>query len=125
MGYPRGFGGVGPDKKPLRAIMKAPIYGHPSAARAWSKTVTEWTEEFFMSNGWTIAVTNTDPCVFVILSPDNTFSLLWIHTDDCFLRGERLEDLEYIRNSFGNRFGIKKVDPRYMLGLLSEITVPL
>ena len=103
--------------------MKAPIYGHPSAARAWSKTVTEWTEEFFMSNGWTIAVTNTDPCVFVILSPDNTFSLLWIHTDDCFLRGERLEDLEYIRNSFGNRFGIKKVDPRYMLGLLSEITV--
>ena len=49
--------------------MKAPIYGHPSAARAWSKTVTEWTEEFFMSNGWTIAVTNTDPCVFVILSP--------------------------------------------------------
>lgn len=122
MGYPRGFGGTGPDGKPMRAIMKKPIYGHPSAARAWSKTVTEWTEEFFMSNGWTVGVNNTDPCVFVILSPDNTYNIMWIHTDDCFVRGERNSDLDYIRNSFGNRFGIKRVDPRYMLGILSELT---
>ena len=74
-----------------------------------------------MSNGWHVGTNNTDPCVFVLLSPENTFSIMWIHTDDCFVRGERDEDLEYIRNSFGNRFGIKRVDPRFMLGLYSNI----
>ena len=39
---------------------------------------------------------------------------------DSIQRGERQEDLDYIRNSFGNRFGIKRVDPKYMLGILSE-----
>ena len=48
--------------------------------------------------GWHVGTNNTDPCVFVILSPDNTFSVMWIHTDDCFVRDERDEDLEYIRN---------------------------
>ena len=48
---------------------------------------------------------------------------MWIHTDDCFVRGERDEDLDYIRNSFGNRFGIKRVDPRFMLGLYANIIV--
>ena len=35
--------------------------------------------------------------------------------------GEREEDLEYIKQSFGQRFGIKDVDPRYFLGCLMEI----
>ena len=37
------------------------------------------------------------------------------------MQGERSEDLEYIRQSFGDKFGIKKVDPRYFLGCLMGI----
>ena len=123
MSYPKGFGSSDNQGRRKVALLKKPIYGHPSSARAWAKTVFEWTEEFFMSNGWHVGTNNTDPCVFVLLSPENTFSIMWIHTDDCFVRGERDEDLDYIRNSFGNRFGIKRVDPRFMLGLYANIIV--
>ena len=34
---------------------------------------------------------------------------------------ERESDLEFIRDAFGERFGIKNVDPRYFLGCLMEI----
>ena len=41
--------------------------------------------------------------------------------DDRRIQGEREEDLAYIKHSFGQRFGIKDVDPRYFLGCLMEI----
>jgi hypothetical protein len=37
------------------------------------------------------------------------------------VQGERDEDLSYIKTSFGERFGIKDVDPRYFLGCLMEV----
>ena len=35
---------------------------------------------------------------------------MWVHTDDCCVRGERQEDLDDIRNSFKNRCGMKRVN---------------
>ena len=42
-----------------------------------------------------------DPCVFVLLSPDNTPSILIVYVDDCYVQGERSEDLEYNRRASG------------------------
>ena len=65
----------------------------------------------------------SDSCAFVLLSPDNTYSLLSVHTDDVEVHSEREEDAEYIRRSFGDKFGISRTDPRFMLGVLKEITI--
>ena len=119
--YPKGFGGVDESGEKYVGLLKSPVYGHPTAARSWNKTVTCWTEDFFGKNGWTVGTLHSDPCVFVLLSPDNTPSILIVYVDDCYVQGERNEDLEYIRQSFGDKFGIKKVDPRYFLGCLMEI----
>ena len=119
--YPKGFGGVDESGEKYVGLLKSPVYGHPTAARSWNKTVTCWTEDFFGKNGWTVGTLHSDPCVFVLLSPDNTPSILIVYVDDCYVQGERSEDLEYIRQSFGDKFGIKKVDPRYFLGCLMEI----
>ena len=64
---------------------------------------------------------HSDPCVFVILSPDNYVSMMLLYVDDCYAQGERESDLEFIWDAFGERFGIKNVDPRYFLGCLMEI----
>ena len=64
---------------------------------------------------------HSDPRVFVLLSPDDTPSILIVYVDDCHVQGERDEDLEYIRRSFGDKFGIKRADPKYFLGYLMEI----
>ena len=55
------------------------------------------------------------------ISPDNTVSMMLLYVDDCYAQGERESDLEFIRDAFGERFGIKNVDPRYFLGCLMEI----
>ena len=62
-------------------------------------------------NGWDVCTLHSDPCVFVILSPDNTVSMMLLYVDDCHAQGERESDLEFIRDTFGERFGIKNVDP--------------
>ena len=64
---------------------------------------------------------HSEPCLFVLLSPDDFVTILIVYVDDCRIQGEREEDLEYIKHSFGQRFGIKDVDPRYFLGCLMEI----
>ena len=104
-------------------VMLKPVYGHPKSARAWSKTITNWIIEFFDTQGWTVGTLMSESCAFVLLSPDNTYSLLSVHTDDVEVHSEREEDAEYIRRSFGDKFGISRTDPRFMLGVLKEITV--
>jgi len=121
LAYPKGFGGVDSTGEQLVGLLKSPVYGHPTAARSWSKTVTGWIEEFFNMNGWDVCTLHSDPCVFVILSPDNYVSMMLLYVDDCYAQGERESDLEFIRDAFGERFGIKNVDPRYFLGCLMEI----
>ena len=119
--YPKGWGGVDEEGERYLALLKSPVYGHPTAARSWSKTVTEWINEFFGSKGWDVGVMHSEPCLFVLLSPDDSVKILIVYVDDCRIQGEREEDLEYIKQSFGQRFGIKDVDPRYFLGCLMEI----
>jgi hypothetical protein len=119
--YPKGWGGVDENGERYLALLKSPVYGHPTAARSWSKTVTEWVVEFFSSKGWDVGTLHSEPCLFVLLSPDNTVSILIVYVDDCRVQGERDEDLSYIKTSFGERFGIKDVDPRYFLGCLMEV----
>ena len=48
MSYPKGFGSTDHRGRRKVALLKKPIYGHPSSARAWAKTVFEWSEEFFI-----------------------------------------------------------------------------
>ena len=78
-------------------------------------------EEFFGTKGWDVGTVHSEPCLFVLLSPDNTVSILIVYVDDCRVQGERDEDVAYIKTSFEERFGIKHVDPRYFLGCLMEI----
>jgi hypothetical protein len=57
----------------------------------------------------------------VILSPEDAPSILITSIDVCYLQGERVEDLENIRRSFGDAFGIKREDPKYFMGYSMEI----
>ena len=54
-------------------------------------------------------------------SAASCYSLISVHTDDVEVHSEREEDAEYIRRSFGDKFGISRTDPRFMLGVLKEI----
>ena len=80
-----------------------------------------WIKYFFSRNGWTIRMLHNDPRVSVILSPEDAPSILITSIDVCYLQGERVEDLEYIRRSFGDAFGIKREDPKYFMGYSMEI----
>ena len=80
-----------------------------------------WIKYFFSRNGWTIRMLHNDPRVSVILSPEDAPSILIMSVDDCYLQGEREEDLEYIRRSFGDAFGIKRADPKHFMGYSMEI----
>ena len=98
MRYPKGFrktkNSAGEE---LLAVLWASIYGHPIEARAWAKTLNNWIGGFFSTNGWHVESCHSDACLFVICSPDQTFTLLSKYTDDCDTHGERDEDLTYIR----------------------------
>ena len=46
-----------------------------------------------------------------------------IYTDDCDCVGPEMNELEYIKEAFHDRFGVTDADPAFMLGVKREITV--
>ena len=106
--YPEGLGGIDENGEKYVALLKSAVFGHPDTAGCWNETMNGWIKYFFSRNGWTIRMLHNDPRVSVILSPEDAPSILIMSIDVCYLQGEREEDLEYIRRSFGDAFGIKR-----------------
>ena len=137
--YPKGFeryevvDGV---KKPLYMVVRRNLYGHPGAARAWSKARDEFILNRFNEKGWTCTRCLADPTLFNItftgcssdgknmdeseypkgVTPGNE-AILLIHTDDCDCVGDNDEILKFIADAMHERWEIKVTDSDFMLGV--------
>lgn len=71
------------------------LYGHPAAARAWTRERDEQLKKHFNKDGWT--------------DPRGKRALMLIHTDDCDGAGEDEQIMDAI-------------DSEYMLGVSRKLT---
>jgi hypothetical protein len=120
--YPKGFRKKHSSGARLVGLLLRNLYGHPSAARAWGISLSKWIKFFFNKNEWTASNCDSDPCLFVLTSPNNYTSLLTVYTDDCDLIGENATDLQFIKKSFDDKYGVKECDPEIMLGVRRTVT---
>ena len=130
--YPAGMQSYDYRGRETRGLLLTQLYGHPSAAQAWSKTRDEWILSFFNDPisgcGWRCRNCLSEPCLFVFEAPDGVTSLSLIYTDDCDTVGPSMVHLDWIKQCFNDRFtsqagpGIRDVDPSFMLGVRRTLT---
>ena len=121
--YPTGWQMNALKGETLVGLLKANLYGHPEAARNWMRTVFGWLQKHFNTNGWQAKQSNTDPALWILLTPEGRLVLLVIWSDDNDAVAERDEDLDYVEQAFKQRFGVTSADPNFMLGVSRSITV--
>ena len=101
----------------LYGILLSNLYGHPEAARNWAATLTEWILSHFNGHNWSVRQCQTDPCCFILLSPENKSAILIVYTDDCAVHGETDDVNDTIQRAFNKRFGVTQCDERFLLGV--------
>jgi len=97
-------------------VMRKNLYGHPAAARAWSKTRDEFIMRHFNEHGWTCHQARGDPCLFYIMKGDQ-YAWMLIHTDDCDAVGSSDEILKEIMKAMDTEWKVKEVTSEYILGV--------
>ena len=103
--------------KELFGLLKKNLYGSPTAPRNWTRCRNKWMlEEMGKDEGWTVTQMVYAPCLFKVTIDDSP-SYLVIHTDDIDGITKNPKHGELIMAKFKQRFGVKVVDPRHMLGI--------
>ena len=97
-------------------LLKKNLYGHPAAARAWSRTRDEYLLEEFNKDGWTCQRCLMDTCVFRFTKGENEVISL-IHTDDVDMIGSDDDMLREIYDKCHSKWGCKEVSSDFMLGI--------
>ena len=116
--YPPGLERYAENGEPLFALLIGNLYGIPPAGRNWQKLLYNWmlTEMGADSEDeWIVSQMLYAPCMFKILI-NNRVSFVVVHTDDCDGASQDPRDGAAIRDAFNARFGVKDVDPKFMLG---------
>ena len=128
--YPPGFERYDADGNPLYMVCRKNLYGHPGAARAWSKTRDEFIMNNFNDNGWTCFKCIMDPSMFYITYSDpkndsdvnSSEAIVMIHTDDVDMIGSDDHILKMIADACHDKWEIKVVDEGFMLGVKRTLT---
>ena len=122
LSYPEGYRRMNEQGEELFMVMRKNLYGHPGAARAWTRERDQQLLKHFNEEGWTCTQSNMDPCLFKFTDRREKFALMLIHTDDCDGAGEDEQILSEIFVKINTIWSIKPTDPEYMLGISRKIT---
>ena len=105
----------------LFMIMRKNLYGHPGAARAWTRERDQQLLKHFNTDGWTCTQSTMDPCLFKFTDQRSKLAIMLIHTDDCDGAGEDEQILSDIFSKINLIWTIKLTDSEYMLGISRKI----
>ena len=128
--YPHGFERYDGDGNPLYALMTSNLYGHPAGARMWSKTRDKFIKERFNKTDddgtvWTCHRTIMDPCLFrftrQVKGQKQDEAICLIYTDDVDCIGSTEAIRESIFDIISDKWGAKKVDASFVLGVKREL----
>ena len=122
LSYPEGYRRVNNKGEDLYMIMRKNLYGHPGAARAWTRERDEQLLKHFNEDGWTCTQSMMDPCLFIFTDIRGKGAWVLIHTDDCDGVGEGELIMIAIFNKINDIWKVKIIDPEYMLGVSRKIT---
>ena len=122
LSYPEGYRRVNDQGEELYMIMRKNLYGHPAAARAWTKERDTQLLSHFNSEGWTCMQSRMDPCLFTFTDQRGKRAWMLIHTDDCDGAGEDEQIMKAIFDKINDIWRVKLTDPEYMLGVSRKIT---
>ena len=122
LSYPEGYCRTNEQGEELYMIMRKNLYGHPAAARAWTKERDTQLLNHFNCEGWTCKQSRMDPCLFTFTDQKGKRAWMLIHTDDCDGAGEDQEIMQAIFNKINDIWKVKLTDPEYMLGVSRKMT---
>ena len=137
MSHPKDFRSYSKNGEELLSILLANLYGHPLAAAAWQKTLYDWILKRFNQDGWKAKISHVDRGIILLTSPPKDSSpndpvtgendgsnpiIMIVHSDDVDCYSEFESERSFLAKEFDDRFGIVMGDPRYMLGVLREVT---
>ena len=122
LSYPEGYKRVDEYGNELFMVMRKNLYGHPAAARAWTKERDSQLLKHFNKNGWTCKQAIMDPCLFKFTDARGKRAWVIVHTDDCDGAGEDETILRAIFDKMNQIWSIKEVDAEYMLGISRKLT---
>jgi hypothetical protein len=122
LSYPEGYRKVNEHGEELFMIMRKNLYGHPAAARAWTRERDTQLLKHFNQTGWTCTQSRMDPCLFTLTDQRGKKAWLLIHTDDCDGVGEDDQILDAIYSKINDIWSVKLTDPEYMLGVSRKLT---
>jgi hypothetical protein len=116
--YPPGLERYAENGEPLFDLLIGNLYGIPPAGRNWQKLLYNWMLAEMgadFEDEWIVAQMLYAPCMFKILI-NNRVSFVVVHTDNCDGASQDPRDGAAIRDALNARFGVKDVDPKFMLG---------
>jgi hypothetical protein len=122
LSYPEGYRRVNEQGEELYMIMRKNLYGHPGAARAWTRERDQQLLKHFNEDGWACTQSRMDPCLFKFTDLRGKFAFMLIHTDDCDGAGEDEQILTDIFRKINTIWKVKPTDPEYMLGISRKVT---
>jgi hypothetical protein len=116
--YPKGFERYHDvTGEEMYAVLKTNLNGKADAGRQFGKFRDAWILETFNSNGYTCIQSVRDPCLFTITCPEGHTTYMIAYCDDVDCHTTNMASMIKISNKFQERFGIKVVNPEFMLGV--------
>jgi hypothetical protein len=94
--------------------VKKYIYGLPDSGRAYYLAY----RDHLISSDY--AVTTSDPCLFVKLTPEPTRTYVWIHVDDTIVATTHEKEIEHLKQCLKQKFDITSHDFTKHLGINVE-----
>jgi hypothetical protein len=119
--YPAGFKRYDSEGKELFMLLIRNLYGHPAGGRHWEKERNKVLMKEFSLDGYTIKAMVKEPCMFLVRK-DKEVAYMLLHTDDADCAGSSEQFLTDIQDKVRKHWGIKSVDPDYMLGVKRILT---
>jgi len=118
--YPKGFERFDDNGRPLYAVLQANLNGKADAGRQWGMYRDCWIMETFNNNEFKCVQSLRDPCLFTITDSNGKKTYMICYTDDLDCYTEEMSSMLKISKAFDKKFGIKVVNPDYMLGVVRK-----
>ena len=118
--YPKGFERFDANGRPLYAVLQANLNGKADAGRQWGMYRDCWIMETFNNDEFKCVQSLRDPCLFTITDSNGKKTYMICYTDDLDCYTEEMSSMLKISKAFDKKFGIKVVNPDYMLGVVRK-----
>jgi len=122
MRYPKDLIQYDDEGNELMAILRKNTYGMPQASRRYCQMRDHFILDFFNKAGWGCKQCVQDPSLFIIIDLRGGRIYLLIHTDDCDMVGDNLDQMKLVAKAFHEEYEIKICPPNFMLGVSRELS---